>query len=63
MQTINHQFSSESFYIPTWEVQHLFVGTFNPEGTSLLPNSHHFRIRNQRLTNPRNMVFHDDSQS
>ena len=37
MQTINHQFNSESFYIPTWEVQHLFVGTFNPTGGALVP--------------------------
>ena len=37
MQTINHQFSSESFYIPNWEVQHLFVGTFNPEGGARVP--------------------------
>ena len=37
MQTINHQFSSDSFYIPTWEVQHLFVGTFNPEGGARVP--------------------------
>ena len=37
MQTIKHQFSSESFYIPTWEVQHLFVGTFNPEGGARVP--------------------------
>jgi hypothetical protein len=37
MQTINHQFSSESFYIPTWEVKHLFVGSFNPEGGARVP--------------------------
>ena len=37
MQTIKHQFSSDSFYIPTWEVQHLFVGTFNPEGGARVP--------------------------
>ena len=32
MKKINHQFSCESFYIPNWEVQHLFVGMVNPEG-------------------------------
>jgi hypothetical protein len=63
MKTIDYQFSSESFYIPTWEVQHLFVGRFNPEYTSFLPNSHHFRIRDQRLANPRHMVLHDHGQA
>jgi len=27
-----HQLSSYQFYIPDWEVKHLLIGTFNPEG-------------------------------
>ena len=32
MIEIIHQFSNEDFYIPKWNVKHLFVGTFNPSG-------------------------------
>jgi len=29
---INHQFLNEAFFIPDWEIEYLFLGTFNPEG-------------------------------
>ena len=29
---IKHQLINEDFFIPNWEVKHLFLGTFNPEG-------------------------------
>ncbi len=33
MKTINHQFINKSFFVsPNWDVKHLFIGTFNPEG-------------------------------
>src|SRR4051812_20973554 len=32
MTTIRHQFADQSFYLPTWEIKHLFLGTFNPSG-------------------------------
>ena len=30
MPTIRHQFINEDFFIPKWEIKHLFLGTFNP---------------------------------
>lgn len=32
MKLINHQFKNEVFFVPNWTVNHLFLGTFNPEG-------------------------------
>ena len=32
MEVVKHQFSNEIFYVPNWEVEHLLLGTFNPEG-------------------------------
>ena len=32
MKTINHQLKETDYYIPNWDIKHLFVGTFNPEG-------------------------------
>jgi hypothetical protein len=29
---VNHQFLNEAFFIPDWEIEYLFLGTFNPEG-------------------------------
>ena len=29
---VNHQFLNEVFFIPDWDVEYLFLGTFNPEG-------------------------------
>ena len=31
MKIINHQLHNESFFFPDWEVEHLLIGTFNPE--------------------------------
>lgn len=32
MEEIEHQFSNKDFYIPNWNIKHLFIGTFNPQG-------------------------------
>jgi G:T/U-mismatch repair DNA glycosylase len=32
MQTHDHQLKKKPFYFPDWEVEHLFLGTFNPQG-------------------------------
>ena len=29
---IKHQLTNEDFYNPNWEIKHLFIGTFNPQG-------------------------------
>jgi hypothetical protein len=46
MQTISHQFQQADFYIPTWEVKHLFLGTFNPSGGEAVPY-YYGRSKNQ----------------
>lgn len=33
----NHHFSKKDFYFPKWEVEHLFIGTFNPSGGETVP--------------------------
>lgn len=33
----NHQFSNKDFYFPNWKVNHLFIGTFNPEMGEKVP--------------------------
>lgn len=32
MTTINHQLLTNQYYIPSWEINYLLVGTFNPTG-------------------------------
>ena len=32
MKVIKHQFKNQPFYMPKWELKHLFIGTFNPSG-------------------------------
>lgn len=32
MRRVEHQLASRDFYIPSWPVKHLFLGTFNPAG-------------------------------
>ena len=32
MQAIDHQLKYETFYFPKWKIEHLFIGTFNPQG-------------------------------
>mgnify|MGYP006439316571 FL=1 len=46
MKTINHQLKETDFYIPNWDVEHLFVGTFNPEGGEKV-NYYYGRPKNQ----------------
>ena len=33
----NHQFKKKEFYLPNWEVEYLFIGTFNPSGGEKVP--------------------------
>jgi hypothetical protein len=58
MKTINHQFLNEEFFIPNWEISHLFLGTFNPEGGDKV-NYFYGRKKNQtwKLLSE---VFEDD---
>jgi hypothetical protein len=46
MQTINHQFCNERFYLPYWQVKYLFLGTFNPSGGEKV-NCYYGRQKNQ----------------
>ena len=34
---IQHQFLNKKFFLPYWEVNHLFIGTFNPEAGASVP--------------------------
>tara|TARA_Y100001978_G_scaffold58783_1_gene52932 strand:+ start:1000 stop:1569 length:570 start_codon:yes stop_codon:yes gene_type:complete len=31
LEITNHQFKYSEFYLPTWQLDYLFIGTFNPE--------------------------------
>lgn len=46
MRHITHQFSESAFYVPEWDIKHLFIGTFNPSGGEEV-NYHYGRSRNQ----------------
>ncbi|MBQ4915287.1 hypothetical protein J8L85_12615 [Maribacter sp. MMG018] len=46
MKIVNHQLLSKDFFIPKWEIKHLFLGTFNPEGGEEV-NYFYGRNRNQ----------------
>ena len=37
MITISHQLSKSNVYIPNWEIEYLFLGTFNPMGGDQVP--------------------------
>ena len=42
-----HQFSNQNeLYFPSWEIKHLFLGTFNPEGGEIV-NYYYGRPKNQ----------------
>lgn len=58
MQKINHQFLNGEFFIPNWEISHLFLGTFNPDGGDKV-NYFYGRKKNQtwRLLSE---IFEDD---
>lgn len=57
MKTIVHQLSTESFYIPQWEIKHLFLGTFNPSGGETV-KYYYGRPRNQTW-NLLSKIFND----
>ena len=37
MELMEHQFKKKMFYLPKWEVEYLFIGTFNPSGGKKVP--------------------------
>ena len=37
MKIREHQFKKKEFYLPKWEVEFLFIGTFNPSGGEKVP--------------------------
>ena len=37
---MEHQFKKKTFYLPQWEVEYLFIGTFNPSVTLLHGEKH-----------------------
>lgn len=37
MKIREHQFKKKEFYLPQWDVDHLFIGTFNPSGGEKVP--------------------------
>jgi G:T/U-mismatch repair DNA glycosylase len=41
-----HQLSNQDFYVPNWELEHLFLGTFNPSGGQKV-NYYYGRPRNK----------------
>ena len=58
MTKINHQFLNETFFIPNWEISHLFLGTFNPEGGDKV---NYFYGRNKNQTwKLLSEIFNDD---
>jgi len=46
MEKIIHQLADKAFFVPTWEINHLFLGTFNPKGGEEVPY-YYSRRRNQ----------------
>ncbi len=58
MKKINHQLIGSSYYFPTWEIDYLFLGTFNPSGGEKV-NYYYGRSRNQ-FWNLISEIFCDD---
>lgn len=46
MEKIIHQLANRPFFVPEWNVDYLFLGTFNPEGGESVPY-YYSRTRNQ----------------
>lgn len=46
MEKVFHQLAQKPFFIPDWKIEHLFLGTFNPEGGEYVPY-YYARSRNQ----------------
>lgn len=46
---LQHQFFNQSFFIPDWNIKHLFLGTFNPMGGENVP---YFYARRRNQTWP-----------
>ena len=64
MKIINHQFINEPFFIPDWDIKHLLIGTFNPEGGEPV-NYYYGRPKNQTwnlLSKIFNCDFNPNSQ-
>lgn len=58
MKTINHQFLNQEFFIPNWEISHLFLGTFNPEGGDKV--SYFYGRRKNQTWKLLSEIFEDD---
>jgi len=58
MKQIKHQLQKKEYYTPTWGINYLFVGTFNPEGGELV-NYYYGRPKNQ-FWKLLSIIFNDD---
>jgi G:T/U-mismatch repair DNA glycosylase len=62
---MEHQFKNKEFYLPNWEVEYLFIGTFNPSGGEKVP--YYYGRKKNRFWKLLSEVFkteldpHDDS--
>lgn len=58
LKTINHQFHDKDFFIPSWKIKYLFLGTFNPnEGEKV----NYFYSRKTNLLWPTlSKIFNDE---
>jgi G:T/U-mismatch repair DNA glycosylase len=56
--TTKHQFSKLDFYVPTWNLKYLFLGTFNPDYSEEV-RYYYGRTRNQ-FWKLLSSVFHED---
>jgi hypothetical protein len=55
---IQHQLKESDIYIPAWNIKHLFIGTFNPEGGEKV-NYYYGRSKNQTW-NILSKIFNED---
>lgn len=46
MIEVNHQLAQKDYYLPSWQLSHMFLGTFNPEGGQTV-SYYYGRDRNQ----------------
>lgn len=55
---VNHQFLEKEFFIPNWKVNHLFIGTFNPNGGH--PVNYFYGRESNYFWNVISEIFKDD---
>lgn len=46
MEKVNHQLLEHEYFVPSWPIKYLFLGTFNPEGGDKV-NYYYGRSKNQ----------------